>query len=323
MQYKYIVYLIEFTNRRLQNIRPYYYIGSKSNCFFDGNNILDRKGNPYYGSSKAYGYKEAIASDNIRVHILGTYDTHDECISSERDFHIHNDVVADTRFWNLSNATENTYSNPDYATYRNIITGKTVRLHRNHPLVVNREYVGVTAGYACYTNGIDDTYCRINSAPPGWVRGRSKTENFKRGDSHYMRAAPITYDEVMKRINKRKSNMIENPEKYEPGKKRQREIASLTHKGVPKSIESNIKRSISSKDYVVLKNMHTGECIRVKRSKLQELDMSIWKNPYSLAEKRLGSKWYNNGQSEQKFFPEDIIPEKYVIGRLKRNKHEN
>lgn len=53
MQHSHIVYMIEFVSRKENNQEPYYYIGSKSNCFFDGTNILTKKGVPYYGSSRA------------------------------------------------------------------------------------------------------------------------------------------------------------------------------------------------------------------------------------------------------------------------------
>ena len=265
MQRKHIVYLIEFTKRKSKNIMPYYYIGSKSNCIFDGTSIIAENNTVYFGSSKADGYNDAILNDTLKVHILGIYDDYDECIKNERLCHIANDVVADPRYWNLSYAMENTFSHPDYATVKHTITGKTVRLQKDHPMILSGEYVGLTKGMFWFTDGKNDVLCYPENAPEGWVNGKSEIENFSRGDNHYMRKNPLSQEEVMRRVNVRSENMRNNPEKYAEGKRHQREVASKTHKGVPKSAESNEKRSKSSKDYITLKNINTGECIRIRR----------------------------------------------------------
>ena len=46
-----IAYKITFTNRLKLNIKPYYYIGSKSNCTIKYGIIYDKDNKPYYGSS--------------------------------------------------------------------------------------------------------------------------------------------------------------------------------------------------------------------------------------------------------------------------------
>lgn len=318
MQRIHIVYLIEFTKRKMNNILPYYYIGSKSNCIFDGKNILDENNKPYYGSSKAKGYFDALKLDIPKISILGTYKTYEECVAAERELHLHHDVAANTKYWNLSIAQESNYSNPNYATYRNINTGKVVRLHRSHPLVLSKEYVGVSSNMHWYTDGKTDKLFFEGSQLKGWYRGRSRNENVVRGDEHYMRKTPLSKEEVMRRCRVRSQRMLENPELYAAGKARQRKAASKTHKGVAKSPESNLKRSISNKDYITLKNAETGECVRIKRQMTKDYDLNVWKNPYALAQKRLGAKWYNNGVLEKKLFPEDKIPEGYMLGRLPR-----
>ena len=71
MKYKHVVYLVEFTERKTRNETPYYYIGSKSDCFFDGVVIIDKNGKSYYGSSKALGYRAAIELETPKIFILG------------------------------------------------------------------------------------------------------------------------------------------------------------------------------------------------------------------------------------------------------------
>jgi hypothetical protein len=320
MNYKNIVYIIEFVTRKANNIEPYYYIGSKSKCFFDGIDLITSAGKLYFGSSKAKGYTEALKSSEIKIHILASFDNYEDCISAETYYHILNDVVADTRFWNLSYAATNSFSNPEYVTVRNTRTGKTVRLPKTHEKILSGEYVGVTSGMHYYTNGYEDKLCLDKDAPEGWSRCKSNTQNLKRGDDHYMRKNPISKEDFMKRIEKRKQNMKEFPELYEEGKLNQRRVASLTNKGVAKSKESNEKRSVSNKNYVSLKNKITGECVRIKKDLAEQLDPNIWQNPYKLADKCLGAKWYNDGNTEKKFFPEEPIPENFTKGRIKRNK---
>jgi hypothetical protein len=161
--------------------------------------------------------------------------------------------------------------------------------------------------------------CFPENMPEGWKRGISKTERFKRGAENHMRKTPRSKEEVARIIKIRQQNMKENPEKYEEGKRSQREAASCTFKGIPKSAESNAKRSASSKNYITLKSALTGECVRIKREEAALLDQNIWKNPYTLAEKKLGAKWYNNGITERKIFPGDSIPVGFTQGRKKRN----
>lgn len=316
MQYKHIVYLITFPKRKIANTMPYYYIGSKSNCIFDGTHIFGKNKKRYFGSSKADGYKEAIIKDSPVISVLSVFDNYDECIRYENFCHIVNNVVADPRYWNLSNANENNYANPNYATYKHINTGKTVRLLRDHPMVLSSEYVGVTKGMEWFTDGVNDTYFYSKDTPDEWYKGRTKTDKIVRGDEHYMRKTPLTHDEVMRRCEVRSNNMANNPEKYALGKANQAAAASKTFKDIPKSKESNEKRSVSNKGYVTLKNKDTGESIRIQKNELINYDLSVWLNPNKLCKLPSGNKWYNNGIEEHKFFPNEVPPG-YTQGRKK------
>lgn len=140
---QHIVYMIELHRNEL----PRYYIGSKSNCNILEGKIVDQRGKNYTGSAKDTSLKEAIKSGcPYTVHILGTFDTYDKALENEKLIQIQNDVVASPYFFNRSLACENTYTNPEYGTYKHSLTGKVARLRRDHPDVISKIWVGVTAG---------------------------------------------------------------------------------------------------------------------------------------------------------------------------------
>lgn len=138
---QHIVYMIELNRDEL----PRYYIGSKSNCSIVEGKIVDQRGKNYTGSAKDSSLKEAIKSGCLyNVHVLGSYDTYDIALENEKFVQIQNDVVASPYFFNRSLACENTYTNPEYATYKHTLTGKVARLRRDHPDVISKVWVGVT-----------------------------------------------------------------------------------------------------------------------------------------------------------------------------------
>lgn len=138
-----IVYLIKFNRDKIPNM----YIGSKSNCTVDGNKIIDKNGNLYMGSSKVKEFVELVTSGvGYELFVLGEYHSFSEALSAEREAHIANDVVASPKFFNRIKANESNYSNPEFATYKHVSTGKVARLERNHPSVLSGEWVGVTKG---------------------------------------------------------------------------------------------------------------------------------------------------------------------------------
>ena len=139
---KYIVYMIEFHRKEF----PRLYIGSKSKCRVENNQIIGERG-VYMGSSNDPTYQKLVQTDEpYNLHILFSCDNYPEALVMERKIQIKYDVVANSEFFNKSIATENTFTNPDYATYKHIETGKIARLPRNHPKVLSEEWVGVTKG---------------------------------------------------------------------------------------------------------------------------------------------------------------------------------
>lgn len=167
-----IVYKITFNRYKENNILPYYYIGSKSNCSYKDGIIIDKRGNPYYGSSKYKNYNKIVSDeiDFITVEILHETDSYDEALLLEKNLHIENNVVLSPEFFNQSVATCNTYTNPEYKTMRNILSGKTARLLESE---INDDWVGITHGSKWYNNGIVNKMFDQNElVPEGWIKGR-------------------------------------------------------------------------------------------------------------------------------------------------------
>lgn len=252
-----IVYKITFNNRLDRGTPPYYYIGSKSNCVYDGGVIYDKNGNPYYGSSTWEGYSDIVGEsvDHLSVECLEYCDSYNQCLNVEREYHIKNDVAANPEYFNKTIAMVNTYSDPDYATYKNINTGKVVRLPRDHPMVENGEYVGVTKGVILS----DEHKSKI---------GMAGEENPFYGRKHN--------DHTIQRLSKANLGKTHTSEV--------RRRMSEKRKGVPKSEDH--KSKIGRKGLVMMKNVESGKCLRVARDDAEQLDKSVWKPLASLTKKR-------------------------------------
>ena len=137
-----IVYLMRFHRTELPNL----YIGSKSNCKVVDGKMYGSRG-LYEGSSRDPTFASLISSGiGYDLIVVGEFSNYDDALTAERAAHIRHDVVASPKFFNKSLALENTYSNPEYATYKHVATGKVARLLRSHPDVVAGEWVGVTKG---------------------------------------------------------------------------------------------------------------------------------------------------------------------------------
>lgn len=144
------VYKIVFNNRIKENTPPFYYIGSKTNASYVDGKIIDSNGREYYGSSRYPGYYDFI--DNVTVEILEQFDEieHAELLERENFYQKQVKVKTNPDYFNLDYACgHNSYANSDFASYKHHITGKCIRLERNHPLVKSGEYVGVTKGAKC------------------------------------------------------------------------------------------------------------------------------------------------------------------------------
>lgn len=249
-----IIYKITFPIRLQNNIKPYYYIGSKTNCIIKDNIILDANNNEYWGSSSWIDYATIVDSDNCIMEVLYSSDITNgqHILNIENEIQRELDVVASPEYFNKSLATTNNYCDNEYATYKHVETNKVVRLRRDHPLVLSKEYVGVTKGIP-----IPEELKKGH--------GRSGKENGFYGKTHTEENRKIQALAASSRI------------------KTDEEIANWVEKVAkkPKSTEHKIK--IGRKGFIMLKNAMTGECIRVKKEDKILYDMNDWYNPYTLA----------------------------------------
>lgn len=254
-----IVYKLIFHNRIRINTPPFYYIGSKSNCSISANGfIIDKHGNEYFGSSRWKGWKDVINESINDIEVIVLYETSDygECIEKEKEFHLNNDVVRNVEYFNLSIATISTYANPSYGTFKHYQTGKCVRLKIDDPLVENGTYVGVTKGRS------------VVNDPGHKNRGLKGENNPFYGKSHS--------EEALKKMSEASKNQVFSEET--------RKKMSNTRKGVPKTEDH--KKKIGRKGLVTLKNINTGECVRIPKEEADKYNKEIWKCPSALKQKR-------------------------------------
>ena len=213
-----IVYLIEIEKES----NPKKYIGSKSNCNIQNSQIISCRKKIYLGSSKNKMFTEDIKNYNYKISVLGNFETPIEALIFERKTHILYDVVANSEYYNLSIACENNFTNPEYALYKNIYTGKVARIKRGHQLVTSGEWVGITKG-------------RVLSAEERKKRGRSGKLNGFFGKTHS--------DEIKKYL----SELCQKTQKGRKKTEEHKNKISLAHKGKPKSKEHIEKMSQAQK----------------------------------------------------------------------------
>lgn len=138
-----LIYLITFYNREIKNEYPCYYIGSKVSCHFNGKDIIeDSTGKIYTGSvNSSYSplYNRLIDQGEYSVKILGETTLDPRRI--ERLFQLDVKAVSNEKYFNKAYANEKSrISAKGYAPYKNLKTGKIVKLSKNE---INEDYVGV------------------------------------------------------------------------------------------------------------------------------------------------------------------------------------
>lgn len=319
---KHVVYQITLTSRKKADIRPYIYIGSKSNCMFDGKNIIDKSGNVYLGSSKFPNYHNLVKSSDYEVTILKEFSTYEACILFERDIHIKFDVVADDKFFNLSIATINTYSNPGYGTYRHSKLGFFVRLPKDHPSVISGLYINSNSGFTTYNNGvIERQFLDVDVVPLDWNRGILQSRKLS-GNKNPFYGKTHTSDTIEKILETRKQTYEDDPELFAKVRRDAAIRASKNFKGVPKSKESNEKRG--RKNMVMLKNTLTQECVRISKDILYQYDSTVWVNPATLfTPSGSGSRWSTNGKDNVKLKSNEYPESGFWFGRTNKRKTLN
>ena len=140
-----LIYKITFITREQNNEFPCYYIGSKVDATFNGQNILDKNNKIYTGSPNSKYtklYNELIDSGGYIVTIIG--ETKQDPRKIENIFQMSVKAVTNEKYFNKTYAHDQSrYDAPGYAPYRNLKTGKVVKLH---PSELTSDYVGVRKG---------------------------------------------------------------------------------------------------------------------------------------------------------------------------------
>lgn len=245
-----IVYLIKLKREELPNS----YIGVKSNCRVENNKIYDKHNKIYEGSSTCKNFKELKKLYDYDVIILGEFNNYKDALDFERMKHIENDVVASPIYFNKSISQSNNYTNPNYATYKNILTNKKARLPRDHPEVLNGNWVGITKG--------------IKSSPDvNDKRKRFGQENGFYGKHHDEKTLKLLSEKAKQRG--RTSWDKRSPES------KQRWIDAVSR---PLSEEHKKNISIAGKGCKMLQNIHTLEIIKAKPGDPRVNDPD-WVNP--------------------------------------------
>jgi endogenous inhibitor of DNA gyrase (YacG/DUF329 family) len=106
------------------------------------------------------------------------------------------------------------------------------------------------------------------------------------GDKNWMKTHPHTQEIIDKILRTREETYKKDPERKKRANESFAAGVSKRWKGVPKTKESNIKRG--RPNLIRLKNKDTGEYIRISRNEKDNYDSSIWKNPYSIRDKKYG-----------------------------------
>lgn len=156
----------------------------------------------------------------------------------------------------------------------------------------------------------------------GWVLGVPDNQK-PSGEKNPFYGKKHKDESKTKIIETREKTYAENPEKYDEIKRNTGLRASNLFKGVPKSKESNLKRA--RKGLVMLKNISTGQSVRISKEEAESYDKTIWVNPASLAKPSgADTKWITDGSVSVKLKNGDPMPEGYYYGRItKRSKNQN
>lgn len=232
---KNVVYLITFLNRKIKKEYPFRYIGSKSNAILKNKKIFSRNNKEYRSSSKHKEFLKAINSEKYNVKILYIGKNYHDILKKEKEYHLKFNVVKNEKFFNLAIAMENTFSNPEYGTYKHIDTGNVVRLKRNDEDVINGIYVGVSKG------------CKNNHKKP--------MNNYGKNNPFYGKKHS---EETKKKISLGIKNSFTDIHKKKIG-----ERSKKLFTGIPKTEEH--KKKIGRKGFVMLhKKNHKSK--RIKRT---------------------------------------------------------
>lgn len=292
-----VVYLVRIHREELPNK----YIGSKTNCEYKDGMLIQSNGKEYWGSSKDEEYHSLIADKTIRksIEILDVQDSPISALTSEREYHIEYDVLGNPEYFNKSIAMVNTFSLPNYATYKHSITGKVKRLPRDHPRVLSKEWVGVTKDVPM-PNDVKEVLKEWNEINGNPFKDMKHSEESRKKIS----------DGVYRWLD----NMTEEERKLHSEKLSN--LCRSTFTGRIQSEEEKAKRRESRKGKVVIVNIQTSETKLIDRETYDDYDSSIWwtQSKYQYHNKK---RYVNIETKEHKYFEENpdesiwILSEEY------------
>jgi hypothetical protein len=296
----YIVYKLTFKTRESTNTLPCYYIGSKSNCKVINGVIINEDGSEYWSSSKSSSFAESLSKELPEVEIL--YEGTSAKDVNQEENRLQRLVNADTSpyYFNQFVAPVNNFTWDNYGSFKHIdYPEKCCRLPLDHPLVLNRTYVGVTYGVRL-----------------------TEEEKFKRYGDDFMIGEKNPFfgrthsDETKKVLSEKRMG-----KDYRSSDQIDEWVANIAKK--PKSAEHRSK--IGRKGYIMLKSAITGETIRVLKEESVNYNPEEWKNPAAFKTGiPNGSKWCNNGSVNLKIKSTEELPLGYSYGRImKRKSNEN
>lgn len=243
-----IVYLMKFDREQLPNL----YIGSKSNCRIVDGKMIGERG-LYEGSCKSKMFLETKSTCEYQVFVLGEFENYNDALTAEKNAHIINDVVVSPKYFNQAIATINSYSNPLYATYKNVSTGKIARLPRDHIEVLNRNWLGVTAD----TKYSEERRSKIKDMSgennPFYGKKHSQ-ESLKKMAFHSSRIGKLSWT----------NRSQESRDKF------------MERARSPKTNEH--RKKIGRPDHITLLNLETQKCIRISKQDRKLFCPILWIN---------------------------------------------
>ena len=247
-----IVYKITFLERKENNTPPYYYIGSKSNCEFVSGKIYESNGKEYTGSSRYKDYKKIVNESTLLIEIIETFDNYDDAIKFEYEIQKELNVIKSNEYFNLSMASQSSYNRTGYGTYKHKDNyDKKVKLRTDDHKVLDGTFIGATKNN------------KISEETKQKISLKNKGEN----NSFYGKTHS---EETKQKISlKNKGNILSKETKQK---------MSESRKGVAKTEDHKLK--IGRKNMIMLKNLDTGESIRIDKNKKDKYDEK-WVNSFT------------------------------------------
>lgn len=145
-----IIYKIHFKDRILNDIKPYYYIGSKINCEIINNRMYD-KNIEYKGSSTYENYLDIYNSSDIYVEVLKEINDYENILIYEKEFQLKFDVVKSLEYFNKAYSTDSKFNKTGYSNYMHKDDNNMrIKLKNDDPLVLSGEYISINTNLSLF-----------------------------------------------------------------------------------------------------------------------------------------------------------------------------